>query len=126
MSRYRDFSVNELGVTTWNLPIVLGRFRPLEGHIHSYVSRCMAQVEWYHHDPNEALLASTRRALDFMLHQNGMVITGGNYTNAGEQYYFDGYISDPTNLLALRHDIAETVEAIGKAIPEKPQYQKVP
>jgi hypothetical protein len=75
--RYRDFCVNELGVTTWNLPIVLGRFRPLEGHIHSYVSRCMAQVEWYHHDPNEALLASTRRALDFMLHQNGMLITGG-------------------------------------------------
>ena len=37
----------------------------------------MAQVEWYHHDPNEALLASTRRAIDFMLHQNGMVITGG-------------------------------------------------
>jgi hypothetical protein len=75
--RYRDFCVNELGVTSWNLPIVLGRFRPLEGHIHSYVSRCMAQIEWYRHDPDEALLATTRRALDFMLHGNGMLITGG-------------------------------------------------
>jgi len=46
---------------------------------------------------------------------------GGNYTNAGDQYYFDGYISDPTKLLALRHEIAETVEALGKAAPAKAQ-----
>jgi len=46
---------------------------------------------------------------------------GGNYTNAGDQYYFDGYISDPTKLLALRHEIAETLGALGKAIPTKAQ-----
>jgi hypothetical protein len=50
----------------------------------------------------------------------------GNYTNVGDQYYFDGYISDPTRLLELRHDIAETAEALGKAIPAKAQYQKGP
>ncbi len=49
---------------------------------------------------------------------------GGNYTSAGGEYYFDGYISDPTKLLALRHEIAETVEALGKAISTKAQYQK--
>jgi len=50
----------------------------------------------------------------------------GNYTNAGDQYYFEGYIQEPVKLLALRHDIAETVEALGKAIPAKAQYQKGP
>jgi len=50
----------------------------------------------------------------------------GNYTNAGDQYYFDGYIQEPVKLLALRHDIAETLEALGKAIPAKAQYQKGP
>jgi len=41
---------------------------------------------------------------------------GGNYTSAGGEYYFDGYLQDPTRLLSLRHEIAETVEALGKAL----------
>lgn len=40
----------------------------------------------------------------------------GNYTSAGGEYYFDGYLQDPARLLALRHEIAETVEALGKAL----------
>jgi len=40
----------------------------------------------------------------------------GNYTSAGGEYYFDGYLQDPTRLLALRHEIAETVEALGNAL----------
>jgi DUF1680 family protein len=75
--RYRDFCVHELGITTWNLPIVLGRFPPLDGHIHSYLSRSMAQVEWHRHEPAEALLATTRRALDFLVRKDGMLINGG-------------------------------------------------
>jgi len=39
---------------------------------------------------------------------------GGNYTGAGGDYYFDGYLRDPVNLLALRHNIAEMVEALVK------------
>ena len=75
--KYRDFCVKEMGVPTWNFPIVVGRYRPLEGHVYAYMSRCLAQLEWYRHDPDPALLTSTRRALDFMLHGNGMVVTGG-------------------------------------------------
>jgi hypothetical protein len=37
---------------------------------------------------------------------------GGNYTGAGGEYHFNGYLRDPINLLALRHDIAEMVEAL--------------
>ena len=45
--------------------------------MYAYMSRCLAQLEWHRHDPDPALLTSTRRALDFMLHGNGMVVTGG-------------------------------------------------
>jgi DUF1680 family protein len=65
-------------VKSWDLPIVLGRFPPLDGHIHSYMSRSMAQVELHRHEPDEALLAPARRALDFMLRGEGMDITGGS------------------------------------------------
>jgi len=44
---------------------------------------------------------------------------GGNYTNAGGEYYFDGYLREPTRLLALRHDIAAALEALAKATPAK-------
>ena len=40
--------------------------------------------------------------------------TGGNHTGAGGDYFFDGYLRDPVNLLALRHNIAEMVEALVK------------
>jgi len=46
---------------------------------------------------------------------------GGNYTSAGGEYYFDGYLQDPTRLLGLRHDIAETLEALTKVSPAKAQ-----
>jgi len=75
--KYRDFCVQQMGVTTWDYPIVLGRHRPIAGHVYAYMSRCLAQLEWHRHDPAPALLTSSRRALDFMLHGNGMVVTGG-------------------------------------------------
>jgi hypothetical protein len=46
---------------------------------------------------------------------------GGNYTSAGGDYYFDGYLRDPVTLLALRHDIAEMVEARVRAASAKAQ-----
>ena len=45
----------------------------------------------------------------------------GNYTSAGGEYYFDGYLQEPVRLLALRHEIGETLEALAKAAPAKPQ-----
>jgi hypothetical protein len=44
---------------------------------------------------------------------------GGNYTSAADEYYFDGYLREPTRLLALRHEIAEVLEALAKAAPAK-------
>ena len=39
-------------------------------------------------------------------------VAGGNYTAAGDEYYFDGYLCEPSKLLALRHDIAATLELL--------------
>jgi hypothetical protein len=44
----------------------------------------------------------------------------GNYTSAGGEYYFDGYAQEPIKLLASRHEIAETLEALAKAVAAKP------
>jgi hypothetical protein len=38
----------------------------------------------------------------------------GNYTSAGGEYYFDGYFQEPVKLLALRHEIGEMLQAVGK------------
>jgi hypothetical protein len=46
---------------------------------------------------------------------------GGNYTNAGDQYYFDGDLQEPTKLLALRHDIAQMLEVLARTTPSKVQ-----
>ncbi len=38
---------------------------------------------------------------------------GGSYRNAaGESYYFDGYLLNPVELLALRHEIGELLDSI--------------
>ena len=36
----------------------------------------------------------------------------GSYTNAGDQFYFEGYLQEPTQLLALRHESATTLEVL--------------
>jgi DUF1680 family protein len=75
-ARYRDFCVKNLSVTEWNDRITLGRWGKYEGHVYGYLARCLAQLDWYRREPKEALLVPTRRAVDFMLHGDGMVITG--------------------------------------------------
>ena len=43
----------------------------------------------------------------------------GTYANAGDQFYFDGYLQEPTQLLTLRHDIAAALELLAKATSAK-------
>jgi uncharacterized protein len=77
--RYRDFCVNERALPKWNLGIVVGRRPLIEGHSYAFISRCLAQWELFRmqdaSDP--ALLSQCRRVLDFMVHGEGMAITGG-------------------------------------------------
>ena len=74
---YRDFVVQTRQLPEWDLPIVVGRRSGIEGHIYAYMARCLAQLELYRTQPNRRLLVQADRALDFMLHRDGLLITGG-------------------------------------------------
>ncbi len=74
---YLDFVVKTRALPEWDLPIVIGRRQGIEGHVYAYMARCLAQLELYRTEPDRRLLAPTDRALDFMLHQDGLHITGG-------------------------------------------------
>ena len=74
---YLDFSVKTRALPDWDLPIVIGRRPGIEGHIYAYLARCLAQLELYRTQPSRHLLEQTDRAMDFMLHHDGLHITGG-------------------------------------------------
>ena len=73
---YLDFCIDTTGLRTWNRPIVLGRWGRIDGHVYDYLFRCIAQVKLSKWVPDAQLLAPTRRAVDFMLAGDGMVVTG--------------------------------------------------
>jgi uncharacterized protein len=74
---YLKFVVQTRQLPEWDLPIVVGRRSGIEGHIYAYMARTLAQLELDRTQPNRRLLAQADRALDFMLHHDGLLITGG-------------------------------------------------
>lgn len=74
---YRDFTINTRALPDSNLSIVIGRRPGIEGHVYAYMARCLAQLELHRAQPDQRLLGPTERALDFMLHRDGLHITGG-------------------------------------------------
>lgn len=81
--KYLDFVMNERALAKWDLPIVIGRRPGIEGHIYAYMARCLAQLELYGSpagsamEGRESLMVPTRRALDFMTRNDGLMVTGG-------------------------------------------------
>ena len=49
---------------------------------------------------------------------------GGSYTGAGGEYRFDDYLQDPVALLALRHDVGETLEMLARHVPAHTQTRQ--
>ena len=75
--RYLDFCVQQRALPEWDLGIVIGRRRLIEGHVYAYLARCLAQLELHRLQPDEKLLRPTRRAMRFMTAEDGMTIAGG-------------------------------------------------
>ncbi|MFP4501597.1 MAG: beta-L-arabinofuranosidase domain-containing protein [Candidatus Hydrogenedentota bacterium] len=73
---YRDFAGDFCGLRTWNGPIVLGRWGNIQGHVYAYLCRSLAQLRLHRDQPNAALVRPTQRAMDFMLKEDGLAITG--------------------------------------------------
>ncbi|MBI3118595.1 MAG: glycoside hydrolase family 127 protein [Candidatus Hydrogenedentes bacterium] len=74
--RYLKFVVEQRKLAEWDGPIVLGRWGPIQGHAYAYLCRGLAQLRLYQLDPQPQLLVPTRRALDFLLADDGLAITG--------------------------------------------------
>lgn len=73
---YLDFCTQTRALPQWDLGIVIGRRPGIEGHIYAYMARCLAQLELYRLQPASRLLGPTQRALEFMTHGDGMLVTG--------------------------------------------------
>ena len=73
---YLRFVTQTRALPEWDLGIVVGRRPGIEGHIYAYLARCLAQLELHRLQPSASLLRPTQRALDFMTHQDGAVLTG--------------------------------------------------
>jgi len=74
--RYVDFVVNHRKLPEWEASIICGRWGQLEGHAYSHCCRCVAQLRLHRLQPDERLVRSAHDLIDFLLRQNGLVITG--------------------------------------------------
>ena len=75
---YLDFCIDPLELPRWDVPIVEGRFLPVEGQMYAYLTRCLAQIELYELTGDTGLLGPTRRVLEYLGDKRAMVITGTN------------------------------------------------
>lgn len=73
--RYRGFVVDFLKIREFNPPIACGP-SSLSNHAYSHIGHCLAQLNLYATTRDEALLSPSRKTLDFLLHDDGMLITG--------------------------------------------------
>lgn len=73
---FLDFCVERLGLPTWDLPIVEGRHGALEGHAYAYLCRCLAQLDLREILHDDRLLAQSRRVVDFLTRQSGLLLSG--------------------------------------------------
>ena len=74
--RYRGFLRNERALDDWNDPIVIGRDKMIYGQAYGYLGTCLEQLELYAWDPRPEYLVPARRAMDFMVHGDGLLIDG--------------------------------------------------
>ncbi len=73
---YLDFVTRTRALPDWDLGIVIGRRKGIEGHVYAYLARSLAQLELQRLQPDAGLLRPAQRALDFMTHHDGALITG--------------------------------------------------
>jgi DUF1680 family protein len=74
--RYQDFCTGPRKLAAWDLDIVRGRWGRVEGHAYAYLAHALAQLQLYRSEPDERLLRTSRRAMDFLTRRDGLVISG--------------------------------------------------
>jgi len=73
--RYLDHVTVDNGLQNWQAGI--------GGHAYDYLSVCMAQLDLYRHQPDLRLLRQSKRVIDFMLRDDGMLVMGTGSNHEG-------------------------------------------
>ena len=74
--RYSDFCIGQRKLREWNLDIVRGRWGRIEGHAYAYLAHVLAQLQLYRAEPDDRLLRTAQRAMDFLTRHDGLVVSG--------------------------------------------------
>jgi len=77
--RYRDYIIEREKTRQWNPPIDLvndGQYSSAEGHAYTFMNLCLAQLDLYREQPDQALLAQSRRVITFLTENDGLMISG--------------------------------------------------
>ena len=73
---YLDFCVENMKLVQWDTPIVVGRHGDFSGHVYAYLCRCVEQLTLFHFRPDAELLGQSKRVMEFLRKQHGLLITG--------------------------------------------------
>jgi DUF1680 family protein len=78
-AQYRDYILERDGLRRWDSPIDLvnaGQYSSGDGHAYTFMNRCLAQLDLYRTEPDQKLLGQSRRVMDFLTNDDGLLITG--------------------------------------------------
>jgi hypothetical protein len=67
-ARYRDDAVNGMDLRHWKTPVA--------GHAYMFMNICLAQLDLYREEPDESLLAQSRKVIDYLTKNDGLMISG--------------------------------------------------
>ena len=74
--RYKTFCLRKRRLADWAPPIELGRRPLIRGHIYAYICRALAGLELAAVEPRDGLVEPARRAIHFLLRNDGLAVTG--------------------------------------------------
>jgi len=75
--KYLDFVTEFKAFGKWDREIVKGRHGKVEGHVYDYFCRTEAQLRLFRLKQANRMPQAAYRALDFIMNQDGMAVTGG-------------------------------------------------
>jgi len=67
-SRYREYAIEGMNLRKWHAPVA--------GHAYTFMNICVSQLDLYRENPDESLLAQSRKVVDYLTKNDGLVITG--------------------------------------------------
>ncbi len=74
--KYLEFVKSYMDLPKWDKPIVIGRWGKIEGHVYTYIKKCLEKERLNSMEPDDNLLVPSKRVIDFLLKENGLVIIG--------------------------------------------------